>query len=138
MHHHRPKGCNDDGESSLNLETVLKIFEQSPVTSGKASVADVVTARLLLRSYTVEEIEFGILLGGARKATSLFNAEMMSGDRMGASGAASGKIQSLAYFEGPISEAAQMEGRRNEEYKRYLWQVLKRLTPKKEPVGVSA
>ena len=131
---------NDDSEQ---ISQIIRAFEDSPVTVGKANLADRATAKRLLRLFTVEEIEYGILLGSARKVISLANAESFSGDIIGVAQSASGVIQSLQYFKGSIEEA-HSDDKCNESYTGYLRQIVDKFTRakaaarKKRPVTVSA
>ncbi len=70
-----------------DVEKVLTIFKTLPITTGKTNQKDRDTARTLLRSYSIEQIEGGLLLASARG----------NGIR---------KIQSLKYFIGAVAEAA--------------------------------
>ena len=98
---------HDDIEvSPSDLQRVIRAFEESPVTKGKVSIADIDMARRLLGrnalGYTVTQVENGITLGTIRK--------MMSDRQHAKEGlialSQAPKVQSLAYFEGAIEEAA--------------------------------
>jgi hypothetical protein len=99
----------DDGE----LVRAIQIFEESPVTKGNATKADRETARRLLRSHSLTHIENGILLATARKIAS---------DRENGS---SGQVQSLAYFEQAIAEAA-ADKNLSESYMQRVRQVIRK------------
>jgi len=90
----------DDVENKLSLERVLKAFIQSPVTSGKAKPCDRDTARKLLKDFTVEQIEYGILLAGSRRVSSFLSLDVDGREKSQAN------VQTLAYFANPIEEAA--------------------------------
>ena len=127
---------------SAELSRVIKAFEENPITAGKASASDIAFARVLLRSFTPEQIDMGILLGAARKAGSMKNSEglISRGDPIGFTAAVSGRIQSLAYFADPIKEAADLmtTSQFSEDYKRYLRDTVRRLSPKKLPASETA
>lgn len=89
---------SDDVEQSL-VDRVLKAFEQSPVTSGKAKACDRETARKLLRIFHVDQIEYGILLAGARRVNSFLTLDAEGREKSQA------RVQTLAYFANAIEEA---------------------------------
>jgi hypothetical protein len=95
----------------VEVERILDAFEESPVTSGETKPADRETARRLLQAYSVAQIEYGILLASARVA------------------ATGKKVQSLAYFENAVQEAA-ADGNASEAYAQYLKHVIARATRK--------
>lgn len=116
---------DDDIECSSEISRILNVFESSPVTSGKSSAADRITAkRLLDLGYTAAEIEAGILLGSARKASTVSqNAPFANaGDPIAMAGLASGQVQSLAYFKHSIQEAR--SSNLTPTYLRYLREVV--------------
>jgi hypothetical protein len=80
---------------SVEVDRVIRAFESNPVTVDCASTADRIKAVELLKLYPFEQIEYGLLLGSARKSASMMNY----------SGAHS-KIQTLSYFVGAIEEVA--------------------------------
>ena len=57
---------------------VIRAFEQSPVTSGKAKVSDWSIARQLLETWSLEQIEYVILLASARRLASEIPGEVAS------------------------------------------------------------
>jgi hypothetical protein len=90
----------DHDDVAIALDRIARAFEASPVTTGKAKTSDRKTARDLLRTYTVDQIEYGILLAGARRVTSLLGVDSSGRERFTA------PVQSLAYFSNAIAEAA--------------------------------
>lgn len=123
-------------DDTSNLWRIVQAFEQNPTTSGKMTAADIATARRLLENFTVEQIEFGILLGSARKASSILN--QFPGDPIGAAGDVSGKVRSLQYFREVIEEAAALKLSYGADYARYLKHVLRRYDLKKQPQKAAA
>jgi hypothetical protein len=126
---------NADDDTS-KLSRIAEAFEQNPITSGKMTAADIATARRLLENFTVEQIEFGILLGSARKANTISN--QLQGDPITASGDVSGKVRSLQYFREVIEEAAALKLSYGADYARYLQHVLRRCDLKKQPQKAAA
>lgn len=131
---------DDDTENNALIARVLAAFECNPVTTGKSTAADVATARRLLRQYTPEEIEAGILLGSARKAGSLGNAAQEPHSEQSCDASAAGpKVRSLAYFVDAILEA-KSDPNINPGYAQYLrhcldrFQAKTRKQPQKVPV----
>jgi len=101
------------------VERVIRAFEQSPVTSGKAKRSDVDAARALLQAFSPEQIEYGILLASARRLSSGLNE------------LAADKVHTLAYFRGAIEEGLADEPHAAT-YVEYLRRVVRRY-PKKQP-----
>lgn len=89
---------NDD--TDLSLTRIIEAFEQSPVTTGKAKGCDRETARKLLGTFTADQIEYGILLAGARRVSSFYTLDAAGREKSQA------KVQTFAYFENAIVEAA--------------------------------
>lgn len=131
-------GFDDEVETNSQISRVLNAFEQSPVTTGKARQADVITARKLLRQHSLDKIIYGIMLGSARKAGSIVNAEREPHFEQywGETGP---RVQSLAYFVDAILEA-ERDPQCNDSYARYLQHALERYKgrARKQPQAVSA
>ncbi len=89
-----------DDDAGISLARVIEAFEQSPVTTGKAKACDRESARKLLRTFTPDQIEYGILLAGARRVTSFYTLDAAGSEKPQA------KVQTFAYFENAILEAA--------------------------------
>ena len=85
--------ASSSSPSEGDVARVIRAFEQSPVTTGKAKATDDRKARELLDHYTVEQIECGILLGSMRRGAT--DPELRA------------KVHNLAYFTNPIAEAAE-------------------------------
>jgi hypothetical protein len=83
-------GADDD----TKLNFVLQAFEESPVTKDKAGPSDRAIARELLKVFSPEQIEYGILLATARRMTTEHFEHSLA------------KVQSLAYFANAIEEAS--------------------------------
>jgi hypothetical protein len=104
------------------VERVLRAFEESPLTKRKASAADRQIACDLLRVYHVEQIEYGILLAGARRLSSALSPE---GQVTGS------EIQSMAYFKRAIDEiASDPMGQYTPSYADHARQFIKRYAKK--------
>lgn len=137
-----PSSSETQHDDSGEVSQIIRAFEASPITVGKANLADRATAKRLLRLFNVEEIEYGILLGSARKVISLANAEPFCGDIIGMAQSVSGVIQSLQYFNGAIEEA-HSDDKCNGSYADYLESILEKFTRakalgKKEPATATA
>jgi hypothetical protein len=113
--------------STSDLERVLRAFEQSPVTTGKAKLCDRATARELLKQFTPEVIEYGILLAGARRTNSFHTLDLAGQEKSQA------KVQTLAYFANAIQEVA-TDPNMTASYAQYLRHKLRQFAElKKEP-----
>ena len=104
------KTDDDTEEIHSAVRTILKAYEDSPVTTGKSNAADEATARCWLQGttlrgrvphmqeeifvpYTVEQIKDGIILATVRRMGSLIQAE-----------AHPSPVRSLQYFQDAIME----------------------------------
>jgi hypothetical protein len=108
---------DDDAASETDsprseLARVVRAFEESPITTGKAKPNDRTIALELLARFTPEQIENGILLGGARRSTSAIDQPALRA-----------KVHSLAYFVNAVEEAASCV---DESYAWYLRHTLDR------------
>jgi hypothetical protein len=135
---------NDDdveknSHSAFEINQVIQVYESSPVTTGKAKAADRVTAGQLLKRFSVQQIDYGILLAGSRRLMS---------ELCGNSSCAA-QVQSLAYFANAIQEAS-TNPNMTASYAQYLRHTLRRdvelkarvaedarLHSKKEPQSVA-
>ena len=97
------------------IDRILQAFEQSPITTGKVKITDRITARELFSRFTSDEIEYGIVLAGARRTTSL----LCGNDSCRA------KVQTLAYFSNAIQEATE-DPNMSASYLQYLRHSLRR------------
>jgi hypothetical protein len=89
-----------------DVEKILSILKSSPATTGRVSPKDRDIAAELLKSFSVEQIEVGILLASARRNGN-------------------GKINSLAYFKDAIAESA-VDPNMTGEYVEYLRRTIKK------------
>jgi hypothetical protein len=89
-----------------DVEKILSVYKFSPATAGRVSPKDRDTAADLLKSFSVEQIEVGILLASARRNGN-------------------GKISSLAYFRDAIAESA-VDPNMTGEYVEYLRRTIKK------------
>jgi hypothetical protein len=103
------------------VDRVIRAFEESPITTGKAKQCDMETALELQKLFTPEQIEYGILLAGARRVKSSLDDVA---------------VQTLAYFRGAIEEGTQDEPHAST-YVQYLHQVLRRFA-RKQPQSATA
>jgi hypothetical protein len=101
-----------DRETDDDAARVLRAFEQSLITTGKAKPNDRTIALELLARFTPEQIENGILLGAARRSTSAIDQPALRA-----------KVHSLAYFVNAVEEAASCV---DESYAWYLRHTLDR------------
>jgi hypothetical protein len=140
-----PSSSETQNDDSEEISQIIRAFEASPLTVGRASLTDRATAKRLFRSFTVETIQYGILLGSARKVCSLANAEPFCGDIISMAQSGTWKmsvIQSLKYFEGVIEEA-HSDDKCNGSYADYCESILEKFTDgktlgKKEPTKATA
>ncbi len=104
----QPKAADDVGNQD-SINRVLKAYAESPVTSRRINPADRQTAKDLLTKWSVETIEYGILLVTARMITNPgYN-----------------KIRSLAYF-APAVEEVSADANMSPTYADYLRSVIAR------------
>ncbi len=104
----QPKAADDVGNQD-SINRVLKAYAESPVTSRRINPADRQTAKDLLTKWSVETIEYGILLVTARMITN-------PGYK---------KIRSLAYF-APAVEEVSADANMSPTYADYLRSVIAR------------
>lgn len=124
--HHLQTKSDDVAGNSIERSTVdcvLRAFEGSPATKEKSGAKDRDVALRLLKKFSLADIEYGILLGSARRISSQSTADR------------SGPVQSLAYFINAIDEVAH-DQTFNESYSQYLRHVVSKVSkirPKKDP-----
>ena len=114
-----------DSEDDEAVARIVDAFEQNPVTAGVAKPVDLAIIHELLNGHTVEQIEYGILLGSARKASSLMRASQETPsepcyahrDR---------PVQRIAYFIDAILEAKANPDQYTESYASCLRRVLRK------------
>jgi hypothetical protein len=121
----KPEPHDDIDANPLDVQQVINAYERSPVTKGKANKSDISTARRFLDrkglAYSSQQIERGILLASARK---------MGSDQ---SNGVTARVQSLAYFENAIAEAAN-DKNLTDTYEEHLRRTIARFL--KKPQGV--
>jgi hypothetical protein len=121
IEHRHHRSTTDNASFLHDLQRVQAAFEESPVTTGRATNEDIELARVLLESFSADQIELGILLGSTRRAAS-----------SQANDSCRTPVRSLAYFQPVIREAATDEGL-TASYQQYLRQSLDKYTRKKLP-----
>jgi len=99
----------DIPRDSPTVDRVIRAFERSPVTSGKANASDRQVAQNLLEIFCPEQIEHAILLATARRMSSQIPD----------------KVRSMAYFKEVLSEPGIAENYSNS-YADYLRHVIQR------------
>lgn len=127
------KDCAAGNAPPADVDRVIQAFEKSPVTTGRAKLADLTTARGLLKFASVEQIEYAILLASARRVNSFYTHNDLGQEKSQA------KVQALAYFSNAVEEVAgAREGIFTASYAQYLRHTLRKFTElKKEPQRVA-